>query len=134
MSKSSKRSHRSHRSRKPSSDSADDEDSSRPHRSSRSSKSKPSIISEPSEVSTVRPVKPPKSPRKDSLTQGQYDNLFDEIVQYGTGAVHTSRHATPSMVSAARKNPIRSLINHNHATRMRNFEGSQAGLARDRDD
>ncbi|KAI4668479.1 uncharacterized protein J4E88_001383 [Alternaria novae-zelandiae] len=134
MSKSSKRSHRSHRSRKTSADSADDEDSSRPHRSSRSSKSKPSIISEPSEVSTVRPVKPSKSSRKDSLTQGQYDNLFDEV-QYGTGAVHASRGGpTPSMVSAARKNPIRSMINHNHATKMRNFEGSQAGRARDSDD
>jgi hypothetical protein len=56
-------------------------------------------------------------------------------VQYGTGGVHASRHPpTPSMVSAARKNPIRSMINHNHATRMRNFEGSQAGRARDDSD
>lgn len=130
----SSRSHRSHRSRKTSAESADDEDSSRPHRSSRSSKSKPSITSEPSEVSTVRPVKPSKTSRKDSLTQGQYDNLFDEV-RYGTGAVHASRHPpTPSMVSAARKNPSRSMIKHTTATKMRNFEGSQAGRARDDSD
>ncbi|USP73170.1 hypothetical protein yc1106_00444 [Curvularia clavata] len=136
VSKSTRRSHRS-RSHK-TSDSADDEDSGRAHRSSRSSKHKPSITSEPSEVSTVRPVKTSssssKSSRKDSLTQGQYDQLFDEV-QYGTGSVRASRYPpTPSMVSAARKNPMRTMINFNHAQKMRNFEGSQAGMARHDDD
>ncbi|KNG47540.1 glyoxalase family protein [Stemphylium lycopersici] len=148
ISKSSKRSHRSRSHR--TADSADDEDSSRTHhRSSRSSKTKPSIIaSEPSEASTVRPVTKSsssssspssssfsKSSRKDSLTQGQYDHLFDEV-QYGTGNVHTSRNVgpTPSMVSAARKNPIRGMINFNHAQKLRNFEGSQAGVPTDRYD
>ncbi|KAI0575343.1 glyoxalase family protein [Pyrenophora tritici-repentis] len=124
----SERSHRSHRSHR--NDSADDEDSSRPHRSSRSSKSsKPSLVSESSEASTIRPSGK-KTSRKDSLTQGQYDGLFDEV-QYGTGGVHASRQVTPSMASAARKNPMRSMINFSHAQKVRNFEGSQAGLARD---
>ena len=125
----SERSHRSHRSHRNSADSADDEDSSRPHRSSRSSKSKPSLVSESSEASTIRPSGK-KASRKDSLTQGQYDGLFDEV-QYGTGGVHASRQVTPSMASAARKNPMRSMINFSHAQKVRNFEGSQAGLARD---
>ncbi|CAE7209701.1 glyoxalase family protein [Pyrenophora teres f. teres] len=124
----SERSHRSHRSHR--NDSADDEDSSRPHRSSRSSKSsKPSLVSESSEASTIRPSGK-KASRKDSLTQGQYDGLFDEV-QYGTGGVHASRQVTPSMASAARKNPMRGMINFSHAQKVRNFEGSQAGLARD---
>ncbi|KAL6171913.1 hypothetical protein ACJQWK_02908 [Exserohilum turcicum] len=115
VSKSTRRSHRSHRTQK-TPESGDDDESLRSHRSSRpSAKLKPSITSEPSEAST-------------------YDQLFNEI-QYGTGSVRAARHPpTPSMVSAARKNPMRTMINFNHAQKMRNFEGSQAGMSRDRDD
>jgi hypothetical protein len=128
ISKSSKHSHRSersHRSHRSKVDSADDEDSSRPKRSSR----KPSIVSEVSEASTARPVSSKSKSRKDSLTQGQseYDHLFDDAVQYGAGNVAV-RGITPSMVSASRRNPVRSMTTHNHAAKMRNFEGSQAGL------
>ncbi|KAF2849370.1 hypothetical protein T440DRAFT_135467 [Plenodomus tracheiphilus IPT5] len=118
-SKHSKRSHRSQKSgSRHSEDAADDEDSSRPRRSSR-----PSIVSEPSDASTVKPLKGSSKagPRKDSVTQGQYDNLFDEV-QYGTGSVAV-RGITPSMVSAANKNKNRSMIGFNLAQKQRIFEG-----------
>lgn len=121
-SKHSKRSHRSHKSSSHhSDDAADDEDSSRPRRSSR-----PSIVSEPSDTSTVKPPKGSSKAgtRKDSVTQGQYDNLFDEV-QYGTGSVAV-RGITPSMVSAANKNKTRTMIGFNLAQKQRVFEGQQA--------
>lgn len=122
----SSRSHRTHHS-----SSADDEDSSK-HKSHRS-RSKPSIVSEPSDASTVRPGKSSsKAERKDSLTQGQYDNLFDQV-QYGNGSVPI-RAITGSMVSAARKNPNRGMIKHSVAQKMRDFEGSEAGRGNSRED
>ena len=120
-SKHSKRSHRSHKSGPHTSDDAADDEGSKPRRSTR-----PSVVSEVSDASTARPVKPPKpssrvSTRKDSVTQGQYDNLFDEI-RYGAGNVAV-RGITPSMVSAAGKNTNRSMMTLNHAQKMRQFEG-----------
>ncbi|CBX98244.1 predicted protein [Plenodomus lingam JN3] len=125
-SKHSKRPHHSHRSNSHhSEDAADDEDSSRARRSSR-----PSTVSEASDASTVRPVKAEGSgsskagTRKDSVTQGQYDGLWDQV-QYGTGDVAV-RGITPSMVSAANKNKTRTMIGFNHAQKQRVFEGASS--------
>jgi hypothetical protein len=109
--------------------------SSRAHKSSRdsdnesnhSSESKhrrrhhrPSVVSEPSDASTVRPIKP--SSRKDSVTQGQYDGLFDEV-KYGAGSVAV-RGITPSMISAADKNKTRTVVRHDMAQKARLFDTS----------
>jgi hypothetical protein len=109
--------------------------SSRSHKSSRdsdnesnhSSESKhrrrhhrPSVVSEPSDASTVRPIKP--SSRKDSVTQGQYDGLFDEV-KYGAGSVAV-RGITPSMISAADKNKTRTVVRHDMAQKARLFDTS----------
>ncbi|KAH7378831.1 hypothetical protein BKA66DRAFT_466721 [Pyrenochaeta sp. MPI-SDFR-AT-0127] len=123
-SKHSHRSHKSHKSRSHHDSDASGEDSSKPRRSTR-----PSVVSEPSDASTVKPIKSSSraGTRKDSLTQGQYDGLFDEV-QYGTGSVATMpiRGITPSMISAAGKNKSRGVINYNMAQKMRAFEGSEA--------
>jgi hypothetical protein len=70
----------------------------------------------------VKPVKPHTS-RKDSVTQGQYDGLFDEV-KYGTGSVAALpvRGITPSMVSAAGKNKTRTVVRHDMAQKARLFE------------
>lgn len=117
-SKHSHRSHRSHKTHSHTSDDAADDEGAKPRRSSR-----PSIVSEPSDASTVKPVKGSSraSKRKDSVTQGQYDGLFDEV-QYGAGSV-AARGITPSMISAAGKNNNRSMVNFTHAQKMRAFEG-----------
>lgn len=116
---SSHRSHRSHKSR--THHDSDDENASRHSSESKSRRShRPSVVSEPSDASTIKPVK--SSSRKDSVTQGQYDDLFDEV-QYGTGSVAV-RGITPSMISAAGKNKNRSMTNYNLAQKLRAFEGS----------
>ncbi|KAF2827649.1 hypothetical protein CC86DRAFT_349312 [Ophiobolus disseminans] len=115
---SSHRSHRSHKSRD-----EDPEDDAASHHSSESKKSRrkhrPSVVSEPSDASTIKPVK--SSSRKDSVTQGQYDGLFDEV-KYGAGSVAV-RGITPSMVSAADKNRTRTVVRHDMAQKSRLFEG-----------
>ncbi|KAJ4365689.1 hypothetical protein N0V83_008309 [Neocucurbitaria cava] len=119
-SKHSKRSHRSHKSRShhTSEDSADEYEK-------RKRSSRPSVVSEPSDASTVKPIKSASKvgSRKDSVTSGQYDGLFDEV-QYGSGSVATMpvRGITPSMISAAGKNKNKTVVNYNHAQRMRAFE------------
>jgi catechol 2,3-dioxygenase-like lactoylglutathione lyase family enzyme len=119
----SKHSHRSHRSHKSSHDSDDDKASQHSSESKKSRRShRSNVISEPSDASTVRPIK--SSSRKDSVTQGQYDGLFDEV-RYGSGSVASKklRGITPSMVSAAGKNANRSMISFNMAQKARVFEG-----------
>jgi len=118
-SKSSKHSSKSHRSHKSRSHHDSDDDGS--HHSSESKsrrKHRPSVVSEPSDASTIKPVK--SSSRKDSVTQGQYDTLFEEV-QYGTGSVAV-RGITPSMVSAAGKNSNRGMVKHSMAQKMKAFE------------
>jgi hypothetical protein len=113
------RSSRSHRSHKDSDDADDDKASMHSSASkSRRRHHRPSVVSEPSEASTVRPIK--SSSRKDSVTQGQYDNLFDEV-KYGTGSVAV-RGITPSMISAANKNPTRTVVRHDMAQKAKIFE------------
>jgi hypothetical protein len=68
----------------------------------------------------VRPIKP--SSRKDSVTQGQYDGLFDEV-KYGAGSVAV-RGITPSMISAADKNKTRTVVRHDMAQKARLFDTS----------
>lgn len=113
-------SHRSHRSSHKSRNDSDDESAS--HHSSESKSRRrhhrPSVVSEPSETSTVKPIK--HKSRKDSVTQGQYDGLFDEV-KYGTGSVAV-RGITPSMVSAARKNDVRTVVRHDMAQKARVFD------------
>ncbi|PSN62662.1 hypothetical protein BS50DRAFT_126313 [Corynespora cassiicola Philippines] len=106
-SKSSKHSHRSKRSHH---SRHDDDDA-----------IKRSVISEPSDASTVKPLRP-KSSRKDSVTQGQYDGLFNGV-QYGTGNVATLpvRGITPSMVMDQSKN--KSMISYSMGQKLRAFEG-----------
>jgi hypothetical protein len=118
----SKHSHHSHRSHK-TRDSDDDNDSQHSSESKSRRRHRPSVVSEPSDASTVRPIKPSSS-RKDSVTQGQYDGLFDEV-KYGTGSVATLpvRGITPSMVSAAGKNKTRTVVRHDMASKARLFEG-----------
>jgi hypothetical protein len=118
----SKHSHRSHRSsHKARAEDADDDTASVKSSESKSRrKHRPSVISEPSEASTVRPIKPSSS-RKDSVTQGQYDGLFDEV-KYGAGDVPV-RGITPSMISAAGKNKSRTVVRHDMAAKARLFEG-----------
>lgn len=122
-SKHSKHSHRSHRSHK--SRSHHDSDDSTDESEKRKRSSRPSVISEPSDASTVKPIKPSSKvgSRKDSVTSGQYDGLFEEV-QYGTGSVATMpiRGITPSMISAAGKNTNKRMVNYNHAQKMRAFE------------
>jgi hypothetical protein len=115
-SKHTSRSHRSHKD----SDEADDDKASMHSSASKSRRRhhRPSVVSEPSEASTVRPVK--SSSRKDSVTQGQYDNLFDEV-KYGTGSVAV-RGITPSMISAANKNNTRTVVRHDMAQKAKLFE------------
>lgn len=115
----SKHSHRSHRSHK-SRNESDDENASQHSSESKSRRRhhRPSVVSEPSEASTVKPIK--HKSRKDSVTQGQYDGLFDEV-KYGTGSVAV-RGITPSMVSAARKNDVRTVVRHDMAQKARIFE------------
>jgi hypothetical protein len=117
----SKHSHRSHRSHK-TRDSDDDDASHHSSESKSRRRHRPSVISEPSEASTVKPIK--SSSRKDSVTQGQYDGLFDEV-KYGAGSVATLpvRGITPSMVSAADKNRTRTVVRHDMASKARLFEG-----------
>lgn len=113
-----KHSHRSHRSHK----ARDSEDDDASHISSESKsrrRHRPSVVSEPSDASTVRPIK--SSSRKDSVTQGQYDGLFDEV-KYGAGSV-AARGITPSMVSAAGKNKTRTVVRHDMAQKARLFDG-----------
>lgn len=122
----SKHSHRSHKSHKTRSHHDSDDDASH-HSSEYKSKSRrphrPSVISEPSDASTVRPVKS-HATRKDSVTQGQYDGLFDSV-KYGTGSVATMpvRGITPSMISAAGKNKTRTVVRHDMAQKARLFDG-----------
>ncbi|CAO2656282.1 Nn.00g050850.m01.CDS01 [Neocucurbitaria sp. VM-36] len=120
-SKHSKRSHRSHKTR-----SHHDSDDSADEYEKRKRSSRPSVVSEPSDASTVKPIKPASKvgSRKDSVTSGQYEGLFDEV-QYGTGSVATMpiRGITPSMISAAGKNKNKGVVNYAHAQRMRAFEG-----------
>lgn len=116
-------SHRSHRSsHKSSRNGNDSDDESASHHSSESKSRRrhhrPSVVSEPSETSTVKPIK--HKSRKDSVTQGQYDGLFDEV-KYGTGSVAV-RGITPSMVSAARKNDVRTVVRHDMAQKARVFD------------
>lgn len=118
-SKSSKHSHRSHRSHK---SKHDDSDETASHHSSESKSRRshrPSVVSEPSDASTIKPVKKSSS-RKDSVTHGQYDNLFDQV-QYGHGDVAV-RGITPSMVDASGKNNNRTMVNYGHAQKARMFE------------
>ncbi|KAF1843869.1 uncharacterized protein K460DRAFT_408189 [Cucurbitaria berberidis CBS 394.84] len=117
-SKHSTRSHKSHKSR-----SHHDSDDSTDESEKRKRSSRPSVISEPSDASTVRPIKPSSKvgSRKDSVTSGQYDGLFDEV-QYGSGSVPI-RGITPSMISAAGKNKNKGMINYNLAQKVRAFEG-----------
>jgi hypothetical protein len=114
----SKHSHRSHRSHK----TRDSDDDNASHHSSESKSRRrhhrPSVVSEPSEASTVKPIK--SKSRKDSVTQGQYDNLFDEV-KYGAGSVAV-RGITPSMISASRKNETRTVVRHDMAQKARIFE------------
>ncbi|KAF2026808.1 hypothetical protein EK21DRAFT_73321 [Setomelanomma holmii] len=120
-SSSSKHSRRSHKSRSHH-DSEDDEKASQHSSTSKHShhrKHRPSVVSEPSDASTVKPVK--SGSRKDSVTQGQYDGLFDEV-KYGAGSVAV-RGITPSMVSAAGKNKTRTVVRHDMAQKSRLFEG-----------
>lgn len=123
-SKHSHRSHKSHKSRSHHDSDASGEESSKPRRSTR-----PSVVSEPSDASTVKPIKSSSraGSRKDSLTQGQYDGLFDQV-QYGSGSVATMpiRGITPSMISAAGKNKNRGMMNYSMAQKLRAFEGSEA--------
>lgn len=116
----SSRSHRSHKKDSDDGDADDDDRSTHSTESRRRRKHKPSVVSEPSDASTVRPVK--SKDRKDSVTQGQYDNLFDETVKYGTGSVAV-RGITPSMVSKAEKNRTRTVVRHDMAQKARQFEG-----------
>jgi hypothetical protein len=113
---SSRRSHRSHKSR----DEAHDDDGSTHSSESKSRRRhhRPSVVSEPSETSTVKPIK--SKSRKDSVTQGQYDGLFDEV-KYGAGSVAV-RGITPSMISASRKNDTRTVVRHDMAQKARVFE------------
>ncbi|KAH7095040.1 hypothetical protein FB567DRAFT_19239 [Paraphoma chrysanthemicola] len=121
-SSSSKHSRRSHKSRSHH-DSDDDGASQHSTESKHRRKHRPSVVSEPSDASTVKPVKPSSS-RKDSVTQGQYDGLFDEV-KYGTGSVAALpvRGITPSMVSAAGKNKTKTVVRHDMAQKARLFEG-----------
>lgn len=117
----SKHSHRSHRSHKTRShhDSDNDDDASQHSAESKSRRRhRPSVVSEPSDASTVRPIK--SSSRKDSVTQGQYDGLFDEV-KYGAGSVAV-RGITPSMLSAAGKNRTRTVVRHDMAQKARLFD------------
>jgi hypothetical protein len=117
----SKHSRRSHKSRSHH-DSDEDNTSQHSAESKHRRKHRPSVVSEPSDASTVKPVKPHTS-RKDSVTQGQYDGLFDEV-KYGTGSVAALpvRGITPSMVSAAGKNKTRTVVRHDMAQKARLFE------------
>ncbi|KAH5410099.1 hypothetical protein HBI46_166260 [Parastagonospora nodorum] len=116
----SKHSHRSHRSHKTSSKDSDNESNHSSESKSRRRHHRPSVVSEPSDASTIRPVK--SSSRKDSVTQGQYDGLFDEV-KYGTGSVAV-RGITPSMISAAGKNKTRTVVRHDMAQKAKVFENS----------
>jgi hypothetical protein len=116
----SKHSHRSHRSHKTSSRESDNESNHSTESKSRRRHHRPSVVSEPSDASTVRPIK--GSSRKDSVTQGQYDNLFDEV-KYGAGSVAV-RGITPSMISAADKNRTRTVVRHDMAQKAKIFENS----------
>ncbi len=114
-SKHSKHSHRSSRSHKSRSHDHSDDSSAESEKQRRHRSSRPSVISEPSDASTIKPIKHKTKSRKDSVTQGQYDGLFDEV-QSGFGS------ATPSMISAAGKNQHRGMVNYNLAQRVRAFE------------
>lgn len=118
----SKHSHRSHRSHKSSRDS-DNESNHSSESKTRRRQHRPSVVSEPSDASTVRPIK--SSSRKDSVTQGQYDGLFDEV-KYGAGSVAALpvRGITPSMISVAGKNKTRTVVRHDMAQKARLFDTS----------
>jgi hypothetical protein len=123
ISKESSASKHSHRSRSHKSRSHDDSDDDPVAQHSAENKPRrrhrPSIVSEPSDASTVRPIK--ASSRKDSVTHGQYDGLFDEV-KYGEGSVAV-RGITPSMISAAGKNKTRTVVRHDMAQKSMLFEG-----------
>lgn len=115
----SKHSHRSHRSHKPHSHHSSDEASeSKPKSKSRRS----TVISEPSDATTVKPRKR-ESSRKDSLMNGQYEGLYDEVNGKGSVAAVPIRGITPSMVSVARKNETRTMVHWGMAQKARAFEG-----------
>ncbi|KAL5116839.1 hypothetical protein ACEQ8H_005320 [Pleosporales sp. CAS-2024a] len=116
----SKQPHRSHRSHKTSSRDSDNESNHSSESKARRRHHRPSVVSEPSDASTVRPAK--SSSRKDSVTQGQYDSLFDQV-RYGTGSVAV-RGITPSMISAAGKNKTRTVVRHDMAQKAKIFENS----------
>jgi hypothetical protein len=115
---STSKSSRSRRIHKDSDDADDDKASMHSSASKSRRRHRTSVASEPSEASTVRPVK--SSSRKDSVTQGQYDGLFDEV-KYGTGSVAV-RGITPSMISAANKNNTRTVVRHDMAQKAKLFE------------
>jgi hypothetical protein len=115
---STSKSSRARRSHKDSDDADDDKASMHSSASKSRRRHRTTAASEASEASTVRPIK--SSSRKDSVTQGQYDGLFDEV-KYGTGSVAV-RGITPSMVSAANKNHTRTVVRHDMAQKAKIFE------------